>query len=1576
MSPTTRLLRLVSSRLLLRGVLVATALAGCALAGELASSGPVHPAKPLGMARAAAATGTPVCGEVGGSNWTAVGSPYLICSSGVTVASGSTLTIDASLGSVSVIAQGSGGITVSGTLSTAGTTQVNVVTLTSATASPGAWSGISTMYTGGQYPSITLSNTSISYAFSALTNTCPACSMSLTAVSIQQTSSVAIRSYGSLSMSGGSITDAGELATIDQTAPPASGILASGPTTVQGTSFTTAPSSAIVLANPGGTQTSATVTGVSISGVGTHDGAAITVDGGGYSPLTIQNNTITNSGFGGSGYPAIRIHWAAVDLAHAISGNGGSGNYLDALWCDQCSASTSFTWVSASNGSAKHPFGYLLSNGLNLQGNTLTVPANGTVKVLRGGLYEGRVAATAGGAVFTSLADNTVGISACPSVLVQSCAATPGDWDGIDDYSQPHQSSPLVSLTTATIKYAAIGVDVEFDGQTLPAKPAGADAALSGVTITHGFGGVAGVDASISYNGGTVADMVDNPNASTGDATPPPAFWTVAGYGILVIGDGTISGVSVQRTDDFGISVRSGWSNGSTAGGTETITNNTIDHADRNTLPTQGGALAVEANANPQGDPVTVKNNIITNSGSASSQVFAVHLQNVTGDLGSMVSGNVGGGNYSDTIWFEESVDTASLTWISPQNSSASHPLGFAGRLTMQGAGTLTIPSGAVVKTNLVLDGARLDATAGGATFDIPTDDSVGPPTCFAFSNPCVGGAGNDIIDAVADTNGHRGNIAISNATMLETKQPQCSEAILATSGATSTAGSLTYGVVLSNVAVRQCGAGGVVTDQTPMLITGGSFTEGGVFAHGPLSVSGTSFTGSSAGVFDEPDSYGAPVGPLTVTHCSFSQAATGVEAMSVTSLSITGSSFTGGGTPIVIEHTTVDLATDLSGNTVASNTADEVLLVLDTDTGSFTWPAAVNSSTPHAPYFAVEYGLTVDDATMTMAANSVYSDTNNALLFQGGHLDAQAGGVVFTGPPCTPNCGFVGIQLRASTSSMKPAATATLNGATITHANHAMETFDSASASVTCSTLYENTIGVLSGGAGVTVSQSTLPGETYADVNATVPTNATNDWWGQASGPRQSQTSGPVTTSPFLTAAPACAPPVKPGGRALASASSTQQYTMSGSDGHTWTAVDPANLAVSFTPSADGTAVIVANADLWTDTAGFNQDIGIEVSVGSYDPGELLAWHESGGFAGTLSPNAAAVQARLYVQANTTYSITLVWKANKPMPSSARIHIGAGPLGGSFSPTTLHVLSYPVGTVQTVESTNQYQLTTSDGNSWADVDASKLRLILTPSVASTALLSANADLWTAAAGINQDIAFNVSPPCAGGASPSRAWHESGGYAGTYSPNAAFVQETCGMAANTTYTVTLQWKSNKPMQSSSGIYIGAGPLSSSSYYSPTSLYGVLEPGASPWTGATSASQYSLAGSDGQTWQDVDTSLQRTFTASQNCTAHITANADLWTATGGVNQDLGIAVARAGQPGSVVAWHESGGFAGTFSPNAAFVQASVPLSSGVTYTISLEWKSNKAMSPNDRIFMGAGSSGTGYSPTTLIIDLDC
>src|SRR5437870_1739841 len=132
--------------------------------------------------------------------------------------------------------------------------------------------------------------------------------------------------------------------------------------------------------------------------------------------------------------------------------------------------------------------------------------------------------------------------------------------------------------------------------------------------------------------------------------------------------------------------------------------------------------------------------------------------------------------------------------------------------------------------------------------------------------------------------------------------------------------------------------------------------------------------------------------------------------------------------------------------------------------------------------------------------------------------------------------------------------------------------------------------------------------------------------------------------------------------------------------------------------------------------------------------------------------------------------------------------------------------------------------------------------------------------------------------------------------------------------------------------------------------------------------AVSNAQYALTGSNGSTWKDMDaTNLKLTITPSFDCVALLTANADLWTAVAGLDQDIGIAV-----NGAIAGWKESGGFAGTFSPNAAFVQTVVAMTAGALYTIKIQWKTNKAAAANATIFAGAGNGP--YSPTRLTAHL--
>jgi hypothetical protein len=432
--------------------------------------------------------------------------------------------------------------------------------------------------------------------------------------------------------------------------------------------------------------------------------------------------------------------------------------------------------------------------------------------------------------------------------------------------------------------------------------------------------------------------------------------------------------------------------------------------------------------------------------------------------------------------------------------------------------------------------------------------------------------------------------------------------------------------------------------------------------------------------------------------------------------------------------------------------------------------------------------------------------------------------------------------------------------------------------------------------------------------------------------------------------------------------APSVLQRSLVNSDGVTWQDMDAANLSLSVTPTANTTAIVSANADLWTATPGVNQDIGIWMNPSSA-LGGIVAWKESGGSGGTFSPNAAAVQTVVALTANTTYSFKVRWKTNRPA-IGATIFAGAGPLpgGGGISPSRLSVQLVPSSNIATASSTQQYSLANSDGATWQTIDGTNLATRLpSASTGSTAVLSANVDLWTANAGYNQDIAIFVSVNS--GVDQLVAWKESGGSAGTYSPNAAFVQAVYAVNPATTYDFKLKWKAHHSAPGAT-IFAAAGPWPAGGAFSPTRLTAVLTPNANV-AASSSAKQYSVANSDGTNWAEIDTALRVPVTPSSSGPMNLGASADLWTANAGFNQDIGIFVSLNGGADQLVAWKESGGSAGTFSPNAALVQSVYNVSAGTSYVFKLKWKTNKSAG-GATIYAGAGPIGLLYSPTSLIV----
>jgi hypothetical protein len=285
-----------------------------------------------------------------------------------------------------------------------------------------------------------------------------------------------------------------------------------------------------------------------------------------------------------------------------------------------------------------------------------------------------------------------------------------------------------------------------------------------------------------------------------------------------------------------------------------------------------------------------------------------------------------------------------------------------------------------------------------------------------------------------------------------------------------------------------------------------------------------------------------------------------------------------------------------------------------------------------------------------------------------------------------------------------------------------------------------------------------------------------------------------------------------------------TNQPCLAGSDGTAWQDVD-ANLSVPFTPATGNwLALVSGNADLWTSTSGFNQDLGVTLTGGAYptSSGQPEAWKESGGSAGIYSPNAAFVQAAIPVSGPNAYTARLQWKTNHVGAST--ICTGAGPIGGAFSPTRITVFLVPnPGGAVSGASSRQYNLPNSDGTSWVTMDGAGPVVTVSPSANTSYEVSANADLWTAVSGYNQDIGIMAS----GGAYGSGtlvAWKESGGSAGTYSPNAAYVTTDLHLQAGNVYRLWAVWKANRPASGTSSIFAAAGPISAR--YSLTSLQAV------------------------------------------------------------------------------------------------------------------------------------------------------
>jgi hypothetical protein len=184
------------------------------------------------------------------------------------------------------------------------------------------------------------------------------------------------------------------------------------------------------------------VTGVSVDAAGR---TGIDTEGLPGATLVVQGNHVTNSGHSPQPNqpfrpaPAMIVRGdVALGSGALVTGNTGSGNGLDAIELSG-TVSTSFTWVSPTNSSSDHAFGYMGDSLTLPPGVVMTVPQGSVLKfhsIAAGDIAPslavsgGTVDASAGGSIWTAWDDPSAGPVACFDAPNFACPTT-FSWMGI-----------------------------------------------------------------------------------------------------------------------------------------------------------------------------------------------------------------------------------------------------------------------------------------------------------------------------------------------------------------------------------------------------------------------------------------------------------------------------------------------------------------------------------------------------------------------------------------------------------------------------------------------------------------------------------------------------------------------------------------------------------------------------------------------------------------------------------------------------------------------------------------------------------------------------------------------------------------------------------------------------------------------------------------------------------------------------------------------------------------------------------------------------------------------------------------
>jgi parallel beta-helix repeat protein len=691
--------------------------------------------------------------------------------------------------------------------------------------------------------------------------------------------------------------------------------------------------------------------------------------------LTLKANAVTGSGTGNvanpTTYPAIYLDGISkADFSGPISGNTGTGNGLDAIAFHGSTADLKLLkWKTVGASSA---LGYLIDGDVTVNGD-FTLAANDYAPVLGAAITMHNGTFTATGAVLSSLKEQPPHLPSCGSVFVPKISGVcpvpaPGDWTGlILDPGKANQ------LTDSEVRYAVTGISV--GPPTVPPVALNLTMTRSNVRNTTADGVATQSPISITDGGFTG-------NGGRGIKVDLTGVSPSSAQQLVITGHTKVSGSG----QDGILAIK--------LGGLVQISGVTVDHA---------GAFGI--NLRDAGN-LTLTDNTVTNSAAT---YPAIYLNGFTGAFGT-IHGNKGAGNGIDAIALHGTV-TDDLNWQTARKTAdPTQLLGYVldNTLTMQPGNTLTVNAGDIVKVGnggvLNLQGAalRADGIASNAQkiFTSLTDNSAGVVACPSVLLPGCGPA------APGDWAGISLSGSTARGTVVNASVRFAGTGIGIASGATSTYGSSSFGLVVSQSTVASTQTDGVSASNTPVSITDSSIS-GGIhganitLTNGPatpaaLRLSGNQFMSQSAEAILGQGLFGQPV---WITDNRVQNAGTfGIRLLNSNNLVLRNNNVVGsGGGPgagagrypaIYLPNVSADFTRNVRGNVGSGNGLDSIAFD-GTVTSDLTWVTPDTNAATKPLGYLLDGGLTLDGTTLTVNHGGIVKALGGPITINGGSLVA-----------------------------------------------------------------------------------------------------------------------------------------------------------------------------------------------------------------------------------------------------------------------------------------------------------------------------------------------------------------------------------------------------------------------------------------------------------------------------------------------------------------------------------------------------------------------------------------------------------